>query len=167
MEITGILRGSSEAWNHKFNLIGVSLTKPPPPSEATRALLTPSERRDKCQRMRILTRSHGVKPTCPERRSTKRDKGYQVCPRRLPGASRPLTALRLVCGDRKPRLSRRRRSRLVCRQEASGEMGRHPRPLVLALLFEVGPMVDRQVLLNRVVPMLGPSRRRESEKRCE
>ena len=28
MEITGILRGSSEAWNHKFNLIGVSLTKP-------------------------------------------------------------------------------------------------------------------------------------------
>ncbi len=28
METTGILRGSSEAWNHKFNLIGVSLTKP-------------------------------------------------------------------------------------------------------------------------------------------
>jgi hypothetical protein len=28
LEITGILRGSSEAWNHKFNLIGVSLTKP-------------------------------------------------------------------------------------------------------------------------------------------
>ncbi len=28
MEITGILRGSSEAGNHKFNLIGVSLTKP-------------------------------------------------------------------------------------------------------------------------------------------
>ncbi len=28
MEITGILRGSSEAWNHKFNLIGVSLTRP-------------------------------------------------------------------------------------------------------------------------------------------
>jgi hypothetical protein len=29
LETTGILRGSSEAWNHKFNLIGVSLTKPP------------------------------------------------------------------------------------------------------------------------------------------
>ena len=28
METTGILRVSSEAWNHKFNLIGVSLTKP-------------------------------------------------------------------------------------------------------------------------------------------
>ncbi len=28
LEITGILRGSSEAWNHKFNLIGVSLTRP-------------------------------------------------------------------------------------------------------------------------------------------
>ena len=28
MEITGILRNPSEAWNHKFNLIGVSLTKP-------------------------------------------------------------------------------------------------------------------------------------------
>jgi len=28
LEITGILRSSSEAWNHKFNLIGVSLTKP-------------------------------------------------------------------------------------------------------------------------------------------
>ncbi len=28
LETTGILRGSSEAWNHKFNLIGVSLTKP-------------------------------------------------------------------------------------------------------------------------------------------
>ncbi len=28
MEITGILRSPSEAWNHKFNLIGVSLTKP-------------------------------------------------------------------------------------------------------------------------------------------
>jgi hypothetical protein len=28
LEITGILRGSSEAGNHKFNLIGVSLTKP-------------------------------------------------------------------------------------------------------------------------------------------
>jgi len=28
LEITGILRGSSESWNHKFNLIGVSLTKP-------------------------------------------------------------------------------------------------------------------------------------------
>ncbi len=29
LEITGILRGSSEAWNHKFNLFGVSLTEPP------------------------------------------------------------------------------------------------------------------------------------------
>jgi hypothetical protein len=28
LEITGILRSPSEAWNHKFNLIGVSLTKP-------------------------------------------------------------------------------------------------------------------------------------------
>ncbi len=28
LEITGILRGSSEVWDHKFNLIGVSLTKP-------------------------------------------------------------------------------------------------------------------------------------------
>jgi hypothetical protein len=28
LEITGILRGSSEAWNYKFNLIGVSLTRP-------------------------------------------------------------------------------------------------------------------------------------------
>jgi hypothetical protein len=28
LEITGILRSPLEAWNHKFNLIGVSLTKP-------------------------------------------------------------------------------------------------------------------------------------------
>ncbi len=28
LETTGILRVSSEAWNHKFNLFGVSLTKP-------------------------------------------------------------------------------------------------------------------------------------------
>jgi hypothetical protein len=28
LENTGILRSPSEAWNHKFNLIGVSLTKP-------------------------------------------------------------------------------------------------------------------------------------------
>jgi hypothetical protein len=28
LEITGILRSPPEAWNHKFNLIGVSLTKP-------------------------------------------------------------------------------------------------------------------------------------------
>jgi uncharacterized membrane protein len=27
-EITSILRGSSAAWNHNFNLIGVSLTMP-------------------------------------------------------------------------------------------------------------------------------------------
>ncbi len=27
-KITSILRGSSAAWNHNFNLIGVSLTKP-------------------------------------------------------------------------------------------------------------------------------------------
>jgi enoyl-CoA hydratase len=30
LKITGIPRGSSEAWNHKFNLIGVSLTRPLP-----------------------------------------------------------------------------------------------------------------------------------------
>ncbi len=28
LEITDILRSPSEAWNHKYNLIGVSLTKP-------------------------------------------------------------------------------------------------------------------------------------------
>jgi hypothetical protein len=28
LETTGFLLGSSEVWNHKFNLSGVSLTKP-------------------------------------------------------------------------------------------------------------------------------------------
>jgi hypothetical protein len=38
LEITGILRGSSETWNHKFNLIGISLTKPFQPFKTERLI---------------------------------------------------------------------------------------------------------------------------------
>jgi hypothetical protein len=46
-EITSILRGSPAAWNHNFNLIGVSLTKPrfPKPHRVSVSFGAPVSRR--------------------------------------------------------------------------------------------------------------------------